>query len=138
MDRWHQLDLRLLDLLNGWAGRWPRFDRLVLMLESNTFVKTGLLVGLLWYAWFRDTATPESGTDDGRMQTRARVIRTLVAVCLATVTARAGEMLLPQRLRPIHDPSVQARLAFGMDPHSHAEWSSFPSDHAVLLCALAA
>jgi undecaprenyl-diphosphatase len=138
MDRWHLLDVRLLEALNSWAGRYPRFDQIVLMLESNSLVKTGLLVGLLWYAWFRDPATPESPSSERRTATRERVIRTLIAICVATVAARAGELFLPQRLRPIHDPAAQARLAYGLDPRSHAEWNSFPSDHAVLLCALAA
>ena len=138
MEWWHQLDLGLLEALNSFAGRWPRFDRLVVMLESNSFVKTGILVGLLWYAWFRNPAPEESASRDRLTPTRDRVLRTFVALCLATLAARAGEQFLPQRLRPIHDPSVQARLAFGLDPHTHAEWSSFPSDHAVLLCALAA
>jgi undecaprenyl-diphosphatase len=138
MERLHLLDVWLLEVLNSWAGRYPRFDRLVVMLESNTFVKTGLIVGLLWYAWFTDPAPATPFPEDRRTRTRDRVLRTFLAVCLGTVVARAGEMLLPQRLRPIHDPSIQARLAFGLDPHTHAEWSSFPSDHAVLLCALAA
>jgi undecaprenyl-diphosphatase len=138
MEWWRWLDLRILTALNGWAGSFPRFDRLVVMLESNEFVKTGLLVGLLWYAWFGDPASSDSEPETGRTVTRERVLRTFLAVCLATVAARAGEMFLPQRLRPIHDPSVQAHLAIGMDPQSHAEWSSFPSDHAVLLCALSA
>jgi undecaprenyl-diphosphatase len=115
--------------LNSLAGRSHAFDRVVVMLETNSLLKTGLIVGLLWYAWFSTRHQPE---------TRRRVVMTIVAACIAIFVARTGQRILPPRLRPIHDPSLALRVAWDFNPSSHAEWSSFPSDHAVLLCSLAA
>jgi len=98
------------------------------MLEANSLLKTGLLVGLLWYYWFSMRNQPEN---------RRRIVRTLVAAVIAIAVARAGQRLLPARLRPIFNPDLSLVTAWDFNPSSHAEWSSFPSDHAVMLCALA-
>jgi undecaprenyl-diphosphatase len=124
--RW--IDVGILQALNAWAGRHARFDRFVVMLESNSLLKTGLLIGLLWYAWY---------STRNQHEVRRKVIRTLLAACIAIVLARAGQRLLPQRIRPAYDPAIEFRVAAEFDRASHAEWSSFPSDHAVLLCAVA-
>lgn len=125
--RW--IDVGILQTLNEWAGRSPRFDRIVVMLESNSLLKTGLLVGLLWYAWYSTRNQPE---------TRRKVLRTLLAACIAIGLARAGQRLLPPRVRPVYDPALEFRVTEEFNRASHAEYSSFPSDHAVLLCAVAA
>lgn len=124
--RW--IDVAILQAFNASAGKSPGLDRFIVMLESNSLVKTGLLVGLLWYAWY--------ATRD-RIAIRRKVIGTLLAACIAILAARAGQRLLPPRVRPIYDPALQLQIPAQFDRGSHAEWSSFPSDHAVLLCALA-
>ncbi|HKQ98278.1 MAG TPA: phosphatase PAP2 family protein [Candidatus Polarisedimenticolia bacterium] len=123
-----RFDLALLASINGFARRNPVFDRFVVMLEGNSLLKIGLLVGLLWFAWFSAPAQSE---------TRRRVALTVLTACVAVLVARLGQRFLPERPRPIHDPGVQARLPFHLEPTSHQDMSSFPSDHAVLLCALA-
>lgn len=125
--RW--FDVGILQTVNTWAGTSPRFDRFVVMLESNSLLKTGLLVCLLWFAWYSTRNQPE---------TRRKVVRTMLAACIAIVVARAGQRLLPPRVRPAYDPAVEFQVTEDFDKGSHAEWSSFPSDHAVLLTALAA
>lgn len=98
------------------------------MLEANSLLKTGLIVGLLWYFWFSARNQPEN---------RRRIVRTLVSAVVAIAVARIGQRLLPGRLRPIFNPDLSLVTAWDFNPSSHAEWSSFPSDHAVMLCALA-
>ena len=45
----------------------------------------------------------------------------------------------PPRPRPIHEPGVWLHLPLGLSTSDvHREWSSFPSDHAVMFFALAA
>lgn len=119
----------VLQTLNTWAGKSPQFDQFVVMLESNSLLKTGLLIGLLWYAWYSTRDQPE---------TRQKVLRTLLAACIAIAVARAGQRLLPPRVRPVYDPALHFQVTEEFNRASHAEWSSFPSDHAVLLCAVAA
>jgi undecaprenyl-diphosphatase len=124
-----RIDVWIVEALNALAGHHRAFDRLVVMLEETSLLKTGFIVGLLWYAWFSTRQQPE---------TRRKVLLTLIAACVAILAARAGQRFLPPRLRPIHDPALGLQIAWSFNPASHAEWSSFPSDHAVLLCALAA
>jgi undecaprenyl-diphosphatase len=40
-------------------------------------------------------------------------------------------------LRPLHDPAVEFRLPYDVDPAALGGWSSFPSDHAALFFAVA-
>ena len=129
MDLVERFDVTVVEAFNSLAGRSPGFDRVVVMLESNSLIKTGLIVGLLWFFWFSTRNQPEN---------RLRIIRTLFAACIAIAVARVGQRLLPPRVRPIFEPSLALKTAYDFDPAGHAEWSSFPSDHAVMLCALAA
>ena len=124
-----RIDVGIVEALNSLTGHHHAFDRLVVMLEESSLLKTGFIVGLLWYGWFSTRHQPE---------TRRKVLLTLIAACAAILVARMGQRLLPPRLRPIHDPALGLQIAWSFNPASHAEWSSFPSDHAVLLCALAA
>lgn len=98
------------------------------MFEGNSLLKTGLVVGLLCYAWFSKHRQPT---------TRHLVLRTILAAFVAILAARVATLTLPVRLRPIHDPSLDLKLVYGLERESHAGRSSFPSDHAVLLCAVA-
>ncbi len=54
------------------------------------------------------------------------------------VLARALAMLLPFRLRLIHEESLNFTLPYTMQITVLEGWSSFPSDHAVLFYALSA
>ena len=120
-------DLALLAAINQFARQNQVFNRFVVMFEGNSLLKIGLLLGLLWFAWFCAPA---------QLETRRLVALTILTACVAMVVARLGQRFLPERLRPIHDPVVQARLPFHLERDSHQDMSSFPSDHAVLLCAL--
>jgi hypothetical protein len=56
---------------------------------------------------------------------------------LAVGLALIVEQCLPPRPRPIHDSGLLLHRPLGLSPSDvHREWSSFPSDHAVMLFAL--
>ncbi|MFY9856107.1 MAG: phosphatase PAP2 family protein, partial [Terracidiphilus sp.] len=55
---------------------------------------------------------------------------------LATLAARGLAISVPFKARPIASPLLHFRLPYG-GSLVLIHWSSFPSDHAVLLCALA-
>ena len=58
--------------------------------------------------------------------------------CLvAVLVGRAMPNFLPLRLRPLHDPEVDVRLAYGVSRAVLDGASSFPSDHTVLFFSLA-
>ena len=128
MDWIQRIDVGIVEAFNSLARKNVVFDQIVLMFEQNSFFKTGLVVFLLCYAWFSTRNQPA---------TRRLVIRTFLAAFLAIVVARVANLSLPVRLRPIHDPTLQLRLIHGLERESHVGRSSFPSDHAVLLCAVA-
>jgi undecaprenyl-diphosphatase len=53
------------------------------------------------------------------------------------VAARTLAELLPYRERPIYTPSLHLRVPYMGSESSLIHWSSFPSDHAAMFCALA-
>jgi undecaprenyl-diphosphatase len=127
----HALDRTVLVALNGFAGRWPALDRTALVLAGNHLVKGGIVMALVWWAWF---------CPGGRRQAAERrkvVVMTLVAAAAALAFSFAVQMLLPFRPRPIHDVALALRLPTGLPSDVMANWSSFPSDHATLFFALA-
>jgi undecaprenyl-diphosphatase len=50
--------------------------------------------------------------------------------------ARSLALILPFRLRPLHEESLYFLLPYGMSPTTLESWSSFPSDHAALFYTL--
>ena len=123
------LDLSLLHWVNSFARQDPLFDKLVASLADATFVKGGFLFTYLWWLWFRDSSE--------RRDNRREVLRIFVGLTLALTVARALQILLPGRNRPIHEASVGFVVPYGADPHILEHWNSFPSDHAVIFFAIA-
>ena len=61
----------------------------------------------------------------------------MVACFLAIVTARTLALTLPFRSRPLHNRALHFQVPYGVDENVLVNWSSFPSDHAVLFFTLA-
>jgi undecaprenyl-diphosphatase len=86
------------------------------------------MIALLWWLWFRD------GADQQR--DREIVVATVVAAFCALLLGRLLATWLPFRLRPMANPEVGLRFLLAADDGMRT-WSSFPSDHAMLWCAVA-
>lgn len=56
----------------------------------------------------------------------------------ALVVTRLMQNLMPERPRPMHEPTLHFVLPAGVPPETLSEWSSFPSDTTALAFALAA
>ncbi|WP_229720750.1 phosphatase PAP2 family protein [Dyella nitratireducens] len=87
---------------------------------------------MLWWLWFRHG--PAARRD------REIVIATTVAAFLALFIGRLLAHYLPFRLRPMADPTLMMRFpadAFTCKAPVIRTWSSFPSDHAMMWCAVA-
>jgi membrane-associated phospholipid phosphatase len=130
-------DRTIVDAAAQVSGTWPEFDLVVVFLTSSDLFKGFLVMGTIWWLWFRDTLKPASIPPDPAV--RGQVMATLLAGLVALVVARALAESLPFRMRPLALPEYahaftlsRERLA-GID-----EWSAFPSDHATLFAALAA
>jgi len=121
-------DVQIYYFLNGVVGN--RFlDHIFQFLESNTLFKCGLLVSAYCYFWFRSDADQEAR--------RRAILAIITGTLLALTINRVISTLMPFRVRPMFDAALQHR-PFSVLPASGLEsWSSFPSDHAAYLCALA-
>ena len=119
-----------LPLVNGLAGHWMAADKAIAFLSNYHLLKGGVLVVLIWWAWFSPVGI--------QARNRAHVLATLMGCFVAVLAGRAMPHFLPLRLRPLHDPDVDVRLAYGMSRAVLDGASSFPSDHAVLFFSLSA
>ena len=119
------LDVAIYRALNGLCGTSHTLDRLVYHSEPLRGV---LFMGIFGLLWFRQ--------DKAQTRTRETLILTIPAVVLALVLNRTISTLLPFRARPMY--------ALGANPPSFTwvydleNWSSFPSDNATYLFAIAA
>jgi undecaprenyl-diphosphatase len=84
---------------------------------------------LLWWAWFRNRATSE--------RDRGYVISGIVLSVVALLITRCIALMVPFRLRPRYIPGLHFHLPSGSANYDMIDWSSFPSDHAVLYFCLA-
>lgn len=122
-------DYEIISFFNQFALRSVKFDNLILLISVNVLLKGGVIVALLWYAWFKE--------DNLKVVQRNRqyILATVLASFVAIVGARLMALLLPLRLRPLHNPEMM--LQFPLEKEVLEGWSSFPSDHAVLFFTLA-
>jgi len=123
-------DAAILHFINGFAHRSWTGDRLVTWLTADEFQKGGIIALLLWWAWFMPTENPKVS--------REKLICACIAAPFALALSRLISLVAPFRVRPIHLPDLHIRLADTLSSHALENWSSFPSDHAMLFFTLAA
>jgi undecaprenyl-diphosphatase len=120
---------------NSLATRSWYFDNFVRFICDNQIIKSGLIVSLLWWFWFRP------GDDRQKRASWEKVVSTIVASLVAFFLARSPAVILPSRQRPIADAALNFKLPLGpttsplSSPLLH--WSAFPSDNTVLFFCLA-
>lgn len=125
------IDSKTIDFFNQFAQQLWVFDRVVVFIANNCMLKGGMLIALLWYAWFYRHQQPD--------RLRSKIISGIFASLVALVIARALAVSLPFRLRPLHIETLDFTLPYGLNPELIEGWwasSSLPSDHAVLFFAL--
>lgn len=121
-------DLWISKLINGFAHHSFRFDKFAVFVSINNLLKGGVVLGLIWWLWFRD----------GGIRKRREI---LLAAVMASFPALAIARVLSWiflRPRPLNETRFLFHVPYGA---SAAEWegyNSFPSDHAVLFFGLAA
>jgi undecaprenyl-diphosphatase len=115
--------------LGNWCGKSVLFDRFVNLVSGLSLVKGGLFAAILWGLWFYSRRKPRD---------RHRILKVVFGAVLAVVLGRLMQVMLPKRLRPIHDKSIDFELPTGVNNEILSGWSSFPGDHAVLVFALSA
>ncbi|MCU0448795.1 MAG: phosphatase PAP2 family protein [Bernardetiaceae bacterium] len=125
------IDQPIVEYVNQFVRRSTTFDYGVILVSFNQLIKSGWMMIVLWWAWHRSTP-PEA-----LARTRTQVLGVFVGCFLSMALARGLALLLPMRLRPMHEPNLRFTLPHGMSPLELDGWSSFPSDHAALFGALA-
>ncbi|WP_432262227.1 phosphatase PAP2 family protein [Cupriavidus sp. TMH.W2] len=121
-------DSTIIHFLNQFTFRWPLFDR-ALLATTQFYMLRGLpMIALLWWIWFRDRAD--------KRRDHEIVVATIVAGFCVLVLGRVMAHWLPFRARPLADPELGLRFLLGSEDTVRT-WSSFPSDHAMLWCAVA-
>ena len=111
------VDWALFQALNGLAGRWPAFDRLIQFL-MNDYALTTALSALVVVLWLRGR-TPEEREAD-----QAAAVHIIVALLIASALVK-GLNLVFFRLRPF--TAHQVNLIF-----YHPSDSSLPSNSATV------
>ena len=125
------IDYAIVEWLNGFAAKSHAFDVFIWMAASNHLMKSGLLIAMLAWVWFRQ--------DNDTLKNRTTILFGLMASWLAVFLSRVISLVMPFRLRPLGNPDVQFVSPLPLPSANNIiDWSSFPSDNATLFFALAA
>ena len=118
-----RLDFPVAQFFNQWVRSTWWLDQALAFLSQNHLFKGGVLMALLWWAWFR------RGSE---VKVRKHLTLTLLTCVLALGVGRTLVNLLPHRPRPLHEPALDLVTPYGVAEQALSDLSSFPSDHAVL------
>src|ERR1700686_2417668 len=125
----NHFDSSIITFLNSFARHSWAFDSFVYMISGNNLFKGGLIVPLIWWAWFRPSAD--------KADTRQQLICAIFACLVAVLIARGLALMLPFRNRPMTVAALHFQRPYGADEGNLINWSSFPSDHAAVFFSLA-
>ena len=123
------LDYSIISVFNRFEGQHPLFDHAVVSLSNDGFLRGGIIASLCWWAWFKN------GEDKDKNKPVREIIITANVACFVSILfARLVVLALPFRVRPNSDPTNGLHFpAATIDWHN---WSSFPSDHAIMFFTL--
>ena len=130
-------DHAILQAVARVSGQSPDFDLLVTFITANHLFKGFLVMGAIWWLWFREQRRQQTGPIDVE-RVHDQIMSTLLAGLIALVVARVLAEELPFRPRPLALPEFASAFQISRERLTGLdEWSSFPSDHATLFAALA-
>jgi undecaprenyl-diphosphatase len=128
----NSFDFGIVTYVNQLGNRWAWLTPTALLFTNHNLLKDGPIVLLLWFAFFPRRTSPEK-TLEARKKIAAAVSLALFGVALARIMA----MILPFRERPLRTTAAHFVPPHILNAQVLYGWSSFPSDHAVLLITLA-
>lgn len=123
-------DHSILSFFNRFVGQCPAFDNGVVFLANSGFLRGGIIAALCWWAWFKKGEDKEANND-----AREVIISAMLACFASIAIARLVVLAFPFRLRPLADPTNG--FHFPTSRTDWQNWSSFPSDHAMMFSTLA-
>jgi membrane-associated phospholipid phosphatase len=108
----------------------PVLNHAIRVIAGLYTFKGFLLIPLLLWIWFEPS--------DRRDWQREMVIATVASGLIALAAGRALAHFLPFRERPLFNPELHLHFASSsLREAALSDWSSFPSDHAMLWVAIA-
>jgi undecaprenyl-diphosphatase len=123
------IDIFIIRLLNKFVGKNAIFDDIVYRISSANILKGVIIATMLWWCWTRH---------GGRLvDEKAKWAKSCIGILLAITLGRTLQLVLPFRHRPLHDSNYLFSFPSVVDPERLSEWSSLPSDHAVMFFASA-
>ena len=123
-------DLWIMHFVNSFAHRSWAFDATMGVVANSVFLNSAVLVSVYWWAWM----TQKSDTNGIR---ETLVVTLFLANPLGVLVARVLAASLPYRERPVSDPQLHFNMPYAQTANALIHWSSFPSDHAVVVFCLA-
>jgi len=96
---------------------------------TDNFFKGGIVMAVCWFLWFHKSVQAD--------ENRKGIIVTVISSVIAIIVGRSLALTLPFRLRPAYNPDIFFLRPYKFGEYNIDNWSSFPSDHAVLFFALA-
>jgi undecaprenyl-diphosphatase len=126
----NMFDVSILHFLNEFSPHSQTFDTAVVLINGSYLLRGGVVMALFWWAWMK--------SGNGGEESRRYLLFGMIASVFSIFLARGLALSLPYRDRPIHNPSLNFQIPFGMKPEALIGWSSFPSDHAALFICLSA
>jgi undecaprenyl-diphosphatase len=123
-----QIDYRIVEYLNSFAGRSQLLDRTMHAVTTLVLLQGAVFISLIWYLWF---ACPDTTS-------RGRVLAGTLTAAIAGMTSRALQLVVPSHLRPLHTPQLNFVLPVSVEPDALNHFNSFPSDHGVVFFGLSA
>lgn len=125
-------DFKIITFINHFSQHYFLFDKIVSFLAGSHLLKGGVILTLIWWAWFKKS--------ERQSHDRQHIVSTLLSSMIAALLSRVFEATLPFRPRPLGNESLNFLIPYGMEPTELHDWwkswSSFPSDHASLFFAL--
>jgi membrane-associated phospholipid phosphatase len=112
--------------------------RAIVVIADMYIFKGVVLIALLWWIWFRAPRTTGAVGGAEKQRDRERVVVAIISGLVALAAGRLLAHYLPFRMRPIYEPAFQSLFPVsGVQEPVLRTWSAFPSDHAMLWCAIA-
>lgn len=122
------LDDKIVQLVNSLAHRSGTLDLIVVSVLTVKLVLGAVPVTILCWAWFR--------VDQDQVRRRIQVLGTVLGTMIALALGRALQVFLPFRPRPLYNPELSLRAPEFLQPNVLNDWSSLPSDTAMMFAAL--
>ena len=121
-----EIDYTISKNLIEWTSETRPIQLIMRAGTQNDLVKGAVPAAIFWYLWFRD---------GHQSVKRSQLVATLLTSVFAIIVGRGLASILPFRSRPLGTEEVM-----GADTKQSAfldNWSSMPSDHAIMFFTLA-